>query len=307
MVSEASRKYFKQLLSAASAKAGLPYEGLKVTLDLIDISAHPSDAYRRWRLARSSSKSPWSGFLPQDKGYCKFVPGEIPGMDKLVEAGREIYQRQSATALNDRGQNPFHRLLSPELIEEFPVLMETALSRPLIDAVTCYFSSVPRLFYMDLWVTRPNLDTSLYSSQLYHLDKPDTGIATLFLNIHDVKPENGPFTFLPADISRRVRKATGYDHISILGDGRINDAEVFEHCGKDDEVSLSGPAASGGIVDTSVCLHAGSRCTAGERVILVMRFVPGFRAGFSYDDWFRSARTNGDPVRKLVVPSANVR
>ena len=53
-------------------------------------------------------------------------------------------------------------------------------------------------------VTRPNLKEDLYHSQLYHLDKPDAGILTLFLNVFDVKEENGPFTVYCRRICRSV-------------------------------------------------------------------------------------------------------
>ena len=71
-----------------------------------------------------------------------------------------------------------------------------------------------------------------------------------------------------------------------------------------DEISLAGPAGAGGFVDTSTCLHAGSRCQDGERVVLVIRYMPAYRAATTYNSWFTSAHTNGDPIRRMVVPTA---
>lgn len=295
-------KYVKQRLSTYSMRAGIPYDGLKVALNVMDIASHPASALQRWRMAQEIKRSQWASFIPRDKGYRKFGPGEFPGMEAFVAAGQAIYRQQANGVLKDRGRNPFHKLCTPETLAEYPIILETALSRPVIEAVTGFFGSVPRLSYVDLWVTRPNLEEDLYNSQLYHLDKPDEGIVSLFVNVFDVVPENGPFTFFPADLSRKVRRGTGYDRHSILGDGRLTDEGVFRYCRQADEVSFAGPPGSGGFVDTSICLHAGSRCQAGERVVLVLRYMPGYRTGFSDDDLYDPRLANGDPLRRLVAP-----
>jgi hypothetical protein len=306
MLGDPARHRLKQRIAHYGMRCGIPYSGLRLAMHAVDLASRPADALGRRRAARRLARaSAWAGYIPRQTGYRRFEPNEIPGLAPFLEAGRRLYARHAGGALADRGRNPFHMLLTRADLEQQPVFLATALSAPLLEAAAGYLGTVPRLFYIDLWVTRPNLETRHYNSQLYHLDQPDNGIVSLFLNVFDVAPENGPFTFLPADVSRRVRKATRYDRRSILGDGRLDDAEVFRHCRHEDEVAFVGPAGSGGFVDTSVCLHAGSRCQAGERVVLVIRYMPAYRTGFQYDSMFTGVPLGDNPLLRQIVPAGS--
>jgi hypothetical protein len=179
--------------------------------------------------------------------------------------------------------------------------METALSEPLVDAATGYFGSVPRLFYLDVWVTRPNIEDDHYGSQLYHLDKMDDGMLSLFVNVSDVDRDCGPLTFIPANVSRRIREGTDYERIDILGDGRLTDEMVFAHCSRDEEVEIVGRPGTGGFVDTSRCLHAGSRCKNGERVIMVIRYCPAYREVYSHECNRAAKPAEADPIQRLLL------
>src|SRR5262245_59532018 len=106
-------KYVKQRLSTYSMKAGMPYDGLKLALNMLDVASHPASTLRRWRMARELKTSPWANYIPRDKGYRKFAPFEFPGMEAFVATGREIYANANGT-LRDRGRNPFHKLCTPE-------------------------------------------------------------------------------------------------------------------------------------------------------------------------------------------------
>jgi hypothetical protein len=308
MLGERARHRLKQRIAHYGLRCGIPYEGVRLAMHAVDLASRPVDALRRRRAARHLARaSRWSGFIPRERGFRRFAPGEIPGLEGFIDAGRRLYARHADGALAERGRNPFHMLLTKADLDGDPAFLEAALCPPVIEAAAGYLGTVPKLFYLDLWVTRPNLEARHYDSQLYHLDQPDTGIVSFFVNVFDVAPENGPFTFLPADVSRTVRKATRYDRVTTFGAGRLDDGEVFRHCRKDDEVALIGPAGSGGFVDTSVCLHAGSRCRSGERVMLVIRYMPAYRTGFNFDVMFAGARSTNNPLWGQVVLDTRAR
>ena len=114
-----------------------------------------------------------------------------------------------------------------------PALLEFALSREMIEIVTGYLGTVPRLAGVDLMYSAATV-TDPHGSQLWHLDKPEVNYVQCFVCLNDLSEENGPFTFLPAQSSKRVCRETGYHNRSSLGDGRLTDQEFNRHRGRDE-------------------------------------------------------------------------
>jgi hypothetical protein len=54
---------------------------------------------------------------------------------------------------------------------------------------------------------------------------------------------------------------------------RISDEEVDATCGLENAVRLVGGPGSAGFVDTSRCLHFGSRHTRRDRLVLMVQFT----------------------------------
>lgn len=277
-------------------KAGLPFAAVQGMVNLCEKLPHLRDHLVRRRLGRRiAATSVWRDFLSRDRGVRTFASGEVPGLNLMVRIARELYEshRGRLEGQVPHGSNPFYTLLDADDFRAHPELVEIATSGPLAKSAAAYFGVVPRLENIDLWVTRPNIhEDGLYNSQLFHLDKVGDGYFSIFVNVFEVTAENGPVTVLPADKSAVVRRATNYERRSVFGNGRISDEELLASCRREDIIELCGPAGSGAMVDTSRCFHYGSRCRAGERVILVLSYVPAYR--------FKSHH-----VQKFVVRPAN--
>jgi hypothetical protein len=160
---------------------------------------------------------------------------------------------------------------------------------------------VPYLNRIDLLYSTPREGDDLIKSQLFHVDPEGLTQVKFFINVFDVDEAEGPFTFIPADASlrvlggiRRLRKAQGQPHV-----GRYTDEEVEAVGGARAIVSLKGPRGSGVAIDTSKCLHLGSRVRPGAfRLIFYVQYcstreVQGNR--------FDTARYRNDPVRYLAI------
>ena len=270
----------KAYIFAYGLRANLPFPLLKGVVGFLDVLKRPFDWFRRRRMAGSVvSWSKWRDFLPRDKGLTTFAPGDIPGLEKVHLLAQRIYLERKEEALKrGRGRNeynPFYVLLNDEEVAAYPELVEAALCGPLMEIITDYFGAVPRLQNINLWLTTP--DDTVVGSGLFHLDKPDVHFVSVFINVFPVAPENGPLTALPADLSRQVCRKTHYQSLYYNGSGRLPDVKMLPHCCEEDMVSLTGPAGAGGICDTSICLHFGSRCHVGERVTLVFRYAPAHK------------------------------
>jgi hypothetical protein len=78
--------------------------------------------------------------------------------------------------------------------------------------------------------------------------------------LEDVGENDGPLTILPAEKSLWFRRQTG----RRLGTPPLKqDDEFYRYFTDDDLVPLVGPAGTVGIVDTTNCMHYGSRCRMG--------------------------------------------
>jgi hypothetical protein len=123
------------------------------------------------------------------------------------------------------------------------------------------FGEVPRLDYVLLTLSHPK-DGELKQSQLWHRDHDDTRVIKLFVYLSDVTgQQDGPFTMIPGPISDRFgynRKSHRTD-ADIFGSGNATAADVE---------SIIAPALSVFMVETSRCLHMGSRIAPGHARLL---------------------------------------
>ena len=76
--------------------------------------------------------------------------------------------------------------------------------RSLLGLVTNYLGTIPHLNRIDLLYSVNHGGEEAISSQIYHLDPEGTRQAKLFMNLRDVGPDEGPFTFIPAAETTRI-------------------------------------------------------------------------------------------------------
>ena len=121
--------------------------------------------------------------MSQEKGYALVGPDTLPGSGEVLETVRKIIKDRRKTGWKARPQNPFYQLERPEDFQDFPVLMDFALSDAVLHTVSSYYGMVPQLKEIGIWLTPPQ--DHEYNSQLFHLDKPESRLVKLFLNIEE--------------------------------------------------------------------------------------------------------------------------
>jgi hypothetical protein len=282
---------------------GIPYRTLNSLADVVAVTRHASDVNHRRQLAREMlANSPWVGFMPRAKGYARVEPETLPGTREALGAVREIIAERRKTGWRQRAVNPVDHLEIPEDFRDHPALLKFALSDAMLQIVSDYYGMVPQLKEVGIWVTRPQ--KSRTNSQLFHLDKPETQIVGLFMNVEHNGREKGPTTFIPADVSQRVRHKTNYESVYFRGDGYLSDELVFQHCRPENQISLEGGPGTGAIVDTSNCFHFGSRCQSGERIMMMVKFMLPHRARKNRTALFDLIEPPADQARRLALVGA---
>ena len=218
----------------------------------------------------SFSKISSNNLIPHDRGYKQFKPDETNELDEIVSICQSIFD-QNKNKYNEEFfiKNPNKRFLltidSDENLLKYNQLKNFFTSDFVNNAIYAYLKHSYVLSTIRLWWTPVN-KTSV-SSQMFHLDDEDLTQIKLFINISDVSHDHGPFTLLPNNSSSKI--LSRYKN----GKRRYTDDEVYQYIDQSDQISLTGPAGSGAFVDTSKCLHYGSRGNCKDRLILMAQFL----------------------------------
>jgi hypothetical protein len=178
---------------------------------------------------------------------------------------------------------------------ESPIL-QLGLRRGIVAAAAEYLGMVPILQYANFMYST-HAGAELLKSQLYHCDSDEAEQIKVFVLCDHVTPATGPLTFLPADQSQVVRDRTRYKYKT-----RLTDQEVSESLGGlDSQVALTGPTGTTAFIDTSRCLHYGSRFQdeSARRLVIMLQYVTPL--AFLYPDDHRSTAR----FRHLASPAAD--
>lgn len=265
------------------------------------IARSPGQYRLRKRLAQENVATNKKRMIIPDKdGYRFFEADDIPEIDSLVEYCTMVYHESRKLFSPEYLQkHPTKRFLLPILEgAEFcrhPQLIQFMVSRPILDSVTGYLGTVPRLIGARLCWSPPN--ETARSSQLFHFDYEDLRQLKVFINIFETKEDQGPLTFIPAEVSAQIQRL-------IRRVSRVSDERIYDAGGKNKEVKLVGPAGSGAFLDTSRCLHYGSRFNRRDRLVLIIQFLNIYTAYQSTAPFQVPPDLPGlnlDPVQKLAL------
>jgi hypothetical protein len=234
--------------------------------------------------------------IPREDGYVVVPAGRFE-MSAVLAASHDML----ATADVAAKQADAHKAFLISLGEqrdwslESPIV-QLGLRAEIVAAATAYLGMVPILQYANFMYSSYTGD-ELLKSQLYPCDSDEAEQMKVFVLCDEVTPATGPLTFLPARQSQVVRDRTGYRYKNRLTDQEVSDALG----GLDSEVALTGPAGTTAFIDTSRCLHYGSRFRdpGAQRLVVMLQYVTPL--AFLYTDDHRSTAR----FRHLVPPESD--
>lgn len=265
-------------------------------------AANPVQYRRRKRVAKEITANIEKGaMIPPSYGFRLFGPDGYPGVRAVVDYCTQVYQDSRrifppGSFMKDPNKKFLLHVLEGADFCQHPELIRFMISRPLLGVATAYLGAVPLLAGARLcW--SPQNETAR-SSQLFHLDYEDVTQLKVFINILETKEDQGPLTFIPADISEQVQKSIG----RVVG--RVDDDRVYAAGGRNHVLRLMGPAGSGCFLDTSRCLHYGSRFNRKDRLVLIIQFL-NFHSPYKSNARFQRPLDlpdlDPDPVQRLAL------
>lgn len=248
--------------------------------------------------------------LPADRtsGQCasRLSENGFVRLNRLIEPGDLAALAEAATSSMARTQDAalpngvsakgfWTRPLDADLVDgRIPV--ETAFTRfalapRLLAALSASFGTLPLLDYVLLTVSRGSNQMPT-QSQLWHRDHDDIRTIKVFVYLTDVVTErDGPFTFVPGPQS---------DAIGPLGRSHAPDSCLYGRAKTSDPVQVIAPRLSVFAVETSRCLHMGSRVAEGhERALFTATYTTAPRI-FGHGSRFVEAPHESELVRAVL-------
>lgn len=258
----------KRLVKRAK-QFGLPTEPLLHAFRIRRILVSPKDWIQRKTAGyRIHSKSKFADFIDKEKGCRLFKPNDIPGIMKVVDAAARMFAEKHPDIDGSSAKKLyFYNIAERSDLDKYPELLDFAHSAPMVEATGSYLGMLPVLSAIGVYLSPVN-DT-FEKSQMYHMDDEDLHQVKCFINVNEVGPSNGPFTFIPADRSREIRGKLSHHWRGP----RISDDELNKLSNTQDIIQLVGPPGYGAMVDTSSCLHYGSRCRSGYRLVIMIQYT----------------------------------
>jgi hypothetical protein len=208
--------------------------------------------------------------IPEDKGYLRFSDADNPA----IRAARAMCDAMFDERIADGEQEGMRtnrkkafllRLFSHEQFLNYPEFVRLVTDRDIVDAAALYLGGIPLLAAAELWWSPPN--ESLTASQIMHTDSEDARQVKLFVCVRDIEADQGPFTFLPADASERIRR-----DLSRIRT-RYTDEQVSAAAGAEEPIVFTGKAGDCALVDSSRCLHYGSRGNRRSRAMIMVQYL----------------------------------
>ncbi len=274
--------FWNTLIRVNKKRKFIPVHTLKKIIIIIKKIAHPVEYLQRKYLAYTiCSYSQYKRYIPRDIAYKKLNAEDIPESQAIVSACQNYIKRIQEKIENiPQKRTLIFPLVDRDLIQDgntpenacrvcdIPGLEEFMVNPRMLEMVTCYLGEAPIIASANLYMSLPN-DT-LIGSQRFHFDGESFRQIQFIFAITDVDEETGPFTLIPGD------KADLINRIIDPAQSRISDEEVYQIVDKADAIKLIGPAGSVWAVDSSRCLHYGSRGNKKVRCHLQMQYMSRF-------------------------------
>lgn len=280
--------------------------------------AHPFELRRRKRAASELIER--VGTFPKidpDLGYRWIEPGELPGIDALVDSCTNAIDdaRPHVERLVEAAPGRFRiafDFLGDDRVQDRPELVDAMVSDEILASTSDYLGAVPVLRRVAIGYSPGHEDSDdpeWGGSQLFHYDGEDDKQVKLFVLLTDVEDErHGPLTFVPAAESRRATRILGDGPRGPVGSymraGPFTDEQVREVVDPSQFLTMTGKRGRALLLDTCATLHQGSRVQHGHERIVFMGVLQRYHLVHATPyNWFDASRFEpGTPQHLALTP-----
>ena len=235
----------------------------------------------------------------------------LPHLDRVLEDSERIIGERGGTRWSPGTYRAwFQDMWTPELAEDYPSFLDFATSSDILATIGRYLGTIPVLSTTAPSGIRlvesnsefdPAPDTPK-DSQLYHIDYYAMPSVYVIVLIRDTTLEQGPWHFLPRQASQRVKEKLGY--WGRRRPYRLTDEEVYSVADPADVIRFDCPRGSVLFIESSGCMHYGSRNAVRPRFQLMYGYTGAYRTDF-YEEIMKPivfpVRSTDSLLRRLVL------
>lgn len=179
----------------------------------------------------------------------------------------------------NKNKSMIYNILKTDQIQKIDGLIEFATSKNLISVISNYLGEIPILLGINLYLSPKNENEQFSSSQLFHLDTEQHKQIKIFYLLHDTDISHGPLEFIDKLETENILKKINYTGKRI-SDDTIKNLNLNNNF-VNDKIFI-GRRGSGLMIDSSNCLHRGSRKILKNRYILQFQYFSKFSSFKSY-------------------------
>ncbi len=160
--------------------------------------------------------------------------------------------------------------------EAADALVRLFLSPSLYTVAAEHLGLLPILGGVRILYSPNEASDGLTNAQLFHVDPEGARQVKVFIAVRDVGPQNSPVTFIPEGLTARMLRSGEPGFLSK----RVPDDLVLKSAPVSCWVTHEGRRGDMLFVDTSRCLHFGSRPNAQPRCLLYGQYLDPFSSVF---------------------------
>lgn len=213
----------------------------------------------------------------------------LPHLDRVLEDSEKIIAERAGVRLSAEGtyRSYFQDVWTPADLEKYPSFLDFATSTDVLAVVGDYLQSIPALSttlpsgirFVESNTAFDDSPDEPHDSQLYHIDYYSLPNVYVLVLLRDTTFENGPWCFLPRSVSQRAGKALrNWAHGVPY---RFRDEQVYSVVDRSEMIEFSAPRGTVLFIESSGCLHFGSRNSVNPRFQLMYGYTGACRTDFS--------------------------
>ena len=243
-------------------------------------------------------------------GFALDESGTLPHLDALIADGEDLIERYAGERYELT--KPYLQDISPEsAMDTHPSLLDFITSPEVVATVAPTFGYVPPLpgtipegvrLMESSTKFDPQPDGPWRESQLFHADYHSLPTIYVIVAVRDIGPDDGPLHFLGKAASMRVAEALDYGARGTPY--RLTDEMVYSIVDESEVHRFAVPAGTVLYIESSACMHFGSRRPQNDRYQWQYSFTSPIRNDFT-ELWREGrvfpVRDSDANVRRLVL------
>ena len=223
-------------------------------------------------------------------GWVRDDSQSLPHLESILDLSDQIIAERSGKRTSDKGayRSYFQDLWNTKSDPwDYPAFLDFSTSSDLLYTVCHYLKTIPVLsttLPSGIRFVESNHDfddqpDTPHDSQLFHIDYYSLPNVYVLVLLEDTTEENGPWKFIPREASQKIKEELDYWH--TRKGYRISDEDIFKLIPEDQVISFTGKRGSVLFIESSGCLHYGSRRSIKPRFQLMLGYTGVCRTDFS--------------------------